>query len=295
MTNGNALINLGELSKPATVLIERVSDAVGGIFKPYQIKRLAQAEAEADKIKALAQIEIGDIQQRALARFLTEETKKQENIESITRKALPDVKEDANPQDVEEDWIAYFFDKSRLVSDEEMQSLWAKVLAGEANAPGQYSKRTVNMLSSLDKSDAMLFTRLCSFGWFLNDIVPLIYNLQNDIYKNYGITFNDLKHLDDIGLISFSGVGSYAKQGLPEVVPIHYYGTPIHIQFPNKENNELVIGKVLLSKTGDELALISGSKPVDGFVDYVLGVWMNKKLVTFSPWPQPTGPSYPGA
>jgi len=42
MTNGNPLINLGELSKPATELIKRVSDAVGGIFKPYQIIRVAK-------------------------------------------------------------------------------------------------------------------------------------------------------------------------------------------------------------------------------------------------------------
>ena len=31
----SSLINLGELSKPATVLIEKISDAVGGVFKPY--------------------------------------------------------------------------------------------------------------------------------------------------------------------------------------------------------------------------------------------------------------------
>jgi hypothetical protein len=38
----------------------------------------------------------------------------------------------------------------------EMQNLWAQVLAGEANSPGTYSKRTVNFLSSLDKKDAAL-------------------------------------------------------------------------------------------------------------------------------------------
>ncbi len=67
---GNSLINLGELAEPAKVLIERVSDAIGGIFKPYQIKRVAKAEAEAEKIKAVAQIEISDIQQRGLVRMI---------------------------------------------------------------------------------------------------------------------------------------------------------------------------------------------------------------------------------
>lgn len=33
----NPLVKLGDLTKPATFLIEKISDAVGGIFKPHQI------------------------------------------------------------------------------------------------------------------------------------------------------------------------------------------------------------------------------------------------------------------
>ncbi len=76
----NPLVNIGELSKPATVLIEKISDAVGGVFKPYQIVRVAKAEAEADKIRAKADIEIEYIKSRAIHSFLEEEDKKQKNI-----------------------------------------------------------------------------------------------------------------------------------------------------------------------------------------------------------------------
>ncbi len=53
--SSNSLINFGGLSKPATVLIEKISAAVGGIFKPYQIVRVAKAEAAAERIRAEAQ------------------------------------------------------------------------------------------------------------------------------------------------------------------------------------------------------------------------------------------------
>lgn len=46
-----SLVNLGDLSKPANTLIEKVSSAIGGIFEPWQIKRVAKAEAEAGLIK----------------------------------------------------------------------------------------------------------------------------------------------------------------------------------------------------------------------------------------------------
>ena len=156
----NSLINLGELSKPAVVLFEKISEGVGGIFKPYQIKRVAKAQAEAEKIKAQTDIEITDLHRRAVHRWIEEEAKRQKNMEDIIAKAVPQLNEDSKPDTMEDDWIANFFDKCRIVSDNEMQILWSQVLAGEANVPGTYSKRTVNLLSELDKSDAALFTKL---------------------------------------------------------------------------------------------------------------------------------------
>jgi Protein of unknown function (DUF2806) len=111
------------------VLIEKIAEAVDGIARPWQIKRVAEAEAEADKIHAVAQIEISELQRRAVTRLFAEEAKKQNNTEAITAKALPELNSDAKPEDVEDDWIANCFDKCRLISDEEMQKLWAKVLS----------------------------------------------------------------------------------------------------------------------------------------------------------------------
>ena len=63
------MINLGDISKPADTLIKKVSNAVGGIFAPYQIKRVAKAEAEAALTRAEAEIHITDLHRRAIHRF----------------------------------------------------------------------------------------------------------------------------------------------------------------------------------------------------------------------------------
>ena len=162
MSDGFSLINInGKIVEPATVLIRKISDAIGGGFKPRQIRRVAQAEADTEVIKAKSQVEITALQQRALTRFIMEESKKQDNIESITEKAIGQLDVSSTPQDIEDDWITNFFDKCRIISDEEMQILWAKILAGESNSPGTYSKHTINSLGSLDKTDAELFMALC--------------------------------------------------------------------------------------------------------------------------------------
>lgn len=273
MGDSNSLVNLGDLAKPANTLIEKISDAIGGIFKPYQIRRVAQAEAEADKIRAIAQIEITDLQRRAMARFFAEEAKKQNNMEAITSKALPEVTEQAKPDQVEDDWITNFFDKCRLISDEEMQSLWARVLAGQANSPGRYSKRTVEILANLEKADAMLFSKLCSFGFYIGDVFPLIYDTNHNIYTDHGINFMAISHLESLGLIHFNHLSGYVRRGLGQKGFVDYFGNKVWIEFQKPENNELQVGHVLLTQAGQQLAPICGAQPRDGFVDYVKEKW----------------------
>jgi hypothetical protein len=273
MSDKTSLVNLGDFAKPANTLIEKISDAIGGIFKPYQIKRIARAEADAEKIRAVAQIEITDLQRRAVARFFVEEAKKQDNMESITRKALPEVTEQAKPEQVEDDWITHFFDKCRLISDNEMQILWAKVLAGQANSPGKYSKRTVEILSHLEKVDAMLFSKLCSFGFNIINFTPLIYDTDHNIYTDHGVHFMAISHLESLGLLHFDHLAGYERRELGEKGFVYYFGNKVWIEFQKAENNVLKLGHVLLTQAGQQLALICGAQPRDGFIDYVKEKW----------------------
>lgn len=273
------MINAGKLTKPATVLIEKISDAVGGVFKPYQIVRVAKAEAEADQIRAESNIQISDIQRRAMRRFLVEEGKKQSNIEDITEKALPLLSEESNPQDIEDDWITNFFDKSRIVSDTEMQQLWAAVLAREANNPGMFSRKSVNLLSDMEKRDAELFTTLCGFAWMIRGVTPLVFRPEGEIYNRHGINFDSLSHLESLSLIRYAGFAGFLENELPKNLTVSYYGRLIELTFPREENNELMTGTVILTTAGRELAAVCGSKPIDGFFDFICERWKHQSLI----------------
>ena len=273
--------DLDKLSKPADTLIKKISKGVGNLAAPWQIKRVAEAKieaahsaAEVARIEAHSEIEIADLRQRAVQRRVEEDTRHQKNMEDITAKAIPHLNEEAKPDAMEDDWVANFFDKCRTVSDSEMQSLWARVLAGEANAPSTYSKRTVNLLSDLDKSDAELFTKLCGFGWMIRNVVPLVFNEDAEIYNRYGIDFDTLIHLENIGLVQFASPNYFTEPGLPKRLMVHYYDKQLLLEISRDPNNQLDIGKVLLTKSGQELARICGSKPVDGFYDYVKHLWI---------------------
>ena len=267
---GFSLINLGDLAKPATILVEKVCNAVGVIYEPTRIKREARAEAEAEKIKALAGIELHDeIARRALERFVQQETRKQTNIESITAQAITALPADAKVEALEEDWVAHFFKQCDTVSDKEMQSLWARLLSGEATSPGTFSKRTVDFVSTIDKKDAELFTALCQFVWVIGESDPLIYDVDNTIYTKHGINFVSLKHLDAIGLISLEGAIGYKKQRFTKYAVVAYYDRPTAIEFAAETNNEIKVGHALFTSIGRELVPICGAAANQEFYEYV--------------------------
>lgn len=268
-----SLVNLGKLSKPADTLIKKVSSAVGGIFEPWQIKRVAKAEAEASLIKAKSEIEITDLHRRAMHRFVEEEASRQENMEAITEKAIPQLEDGSDPSRMEDDWVTNFFDKSRIVSDDEMQDLWASILAGESNSPGTYSKRTVNFLGDLDKKDAESFQALCRFGWIVGIFSPLIFNTNDKIYNDHGVNFRTLSHLDSIGLVQFNSITGFERIGLPKTFTVLYCGKPLSLTMDKDADNKLPLGNVLFTRVGQELATVCQVPGVEGFDEYVKGKW----------------------
>lgn len=273
MSDNNALINLGDLSKPATVLIEKVCNAVGVLYEPTRIRRQARAEADAEKIKALARVELTSLQERAVERLVHQEERKQQNIEDITAQAAAQLGADAHPEGLDEDWVAHFFSQCETVSDKEMQSLWAKLLAGEATKPSTFAKRTIDFVASIDKRDAALFTTLGQFVWSLGDPTPIIFDANSDLLKKAGLSFTNLKHLDAIGLISFESVAGYRAQQLPRHAVTIYFGRPVLLEFQQEANNSLDLGKALLTSIGQQLFPICGAEWNEEYFRSVLKQW----------------------
>lgn len=271
--------DLGGISEPAKALIEKCSDALGAVAHPYQIVRVANADAKASVIKARADVEVakikaeGDIEilaveERALQRLVYEEGKKQQNIESIVAKALPQVSESAAPQQIDEDWLSNFFDKCRLISDEEMQCLWAQILANEANTQSSFSKKTVNTLQSLEKQDALAFQTLCRFCVDIDGKkFPIINNLNDEIYTENDFSMEKLNDLQSLGLVVTSG-WSFAVPVKTDHAIVRYHSDAMKV-VPRTEDPSIGIGRAMLTTIGEELFNVFEVIPVDGLGDYL--------------------------
>lgn len=270
-------VNLGDFSEAAKLLIEKVSDALGGLAGPWQTRRMARAEVDADIMRANGDIRISAMQERAYYRSLQERDLHQLNMESIVGQAIPLLDTSSDPSKIDNDWATNYLDKCRLISESQMQDLWARILAGEANSPGKYSKRTVNFLTNFDKNDADMFSILCRFIWNEDGPYPLVFNHNDSVYKDHGLSFEVLTHLESIGILRFSegflGLGGYVRDDLHSNIKFDYFGRLLTISVTAEETKSLSFGHVLLTKIGQELAPICKSEPVNGFFEYVEKQW----------------------
>lgn len=208
-------------------LVEVCAQGLGGLTKPWMIKRVAKAEAEKMKILAAAQQEIdertallkaplllgpgtlelstieaatGNAATRAEARISYREERRQLNLESIALGAADALAEesDISTEPVDDDWIARFFSAAQEVSNQDLQTLWSRLLAREVASPGAVPMRTLEVLKNLSPAEAHLFAQLTAM---------ICSNHDSSIYFFPAIPSigRHLRILDEAGLLGARG------------------------------------------------------------------------------------------
>lgn len=290
-----SFIDLGNLTEPVKVFVERVSDLIGGTLRPYQIRRIAEAEADAKMTTAVGDLNVEALRRRALQRWVTEEETKQANMEAIRAAAIPQIEAGARPDKIEQDWLVNFFDKCRLTSDADMRELWAKILAGEANAPGRFSKRAISMLGTMDRTDAEQFQTVCRFAWSFEEEAGIRLHLvlfeQHRLpnLKEAASAWAAAPSLEEMGLVRVFDHDSFSVAA-PDEITVRvspgkrcgYFNQSFEFQFPRDESIELPVGYVSLTRIGAELAEVCSAAPIPEFAERVRERW-SSGFITLKP------------
>lgn len=67
--------------------------------------------------------------------------------------------------DVSDDWISYFMDRTSIISEESIQSIFACLLTQECCENGTVRKVMIDRLALLDKKSAQVFMKLCQLTY----------------------------------------------------------------------------------------------------------------------------------
>lgn len=198
----------GPLLLPWRALMEGKAKRISARADANTIEIIAQAHArakaylvsqEADEIGTV-EITRDDIFQR----IEFQERKRIANIASVVESAAHELGEkEVSDHDPDHDWTARFFGCIQDVSDEHLQKLWGKVLAGEVESPGRTSIRTLDALRNMSQRDAKIFEEVASYVLGENFIFLDSMVLPPEHYGS-SLKYDDLLHLQDCGLANAS-------------------------------------------------------------------------------------------
>ncbi|HEX6899785.1 MAG TPA: DUF2806 domain-containing protein [Thermoanaerobaculia bacterium] len=258
------LVNLN-LTEPLSKLIETVGNGIGILYEPRRILKKAKAEAEALKISTEGKLQVQEIEARTQARLHYIELRRQKNIEEIVRQAADQMPKDVSGQPVDQDWVADFFGHCQDVGNGTLQSLWARLLAGEVTNPGSFSRRTLHTVRMMSKEDANLFTKLAGFVWRAPERpVHIVTSKSGALLEKAGFYSQDFLHLRSIGLLEGAEI-----TGVPIRVGEQtwsYCGTHIRIVATEPGGWR----GMLLSQVGVELLTISGAVGCPEYLEELL-------------------------
>lgn len=109
---------------------------------------------------------------------------------------------DANEKEFDFDWYIRFFNSASNISNEDMQYLWAAVLARKINNTGTFSLRTLETLYNMTKDEAELFSQISKIVLDDCTIFSSMDGIGEEINKSYGFDNDSLRLLEEIGLLN---------------------------------------------------------------------------------------------
>jgi hypothetical protein len=234
-------------------------------------------------------------QQRSNQRAALENVMHQHNIEAAVSYAVEELdgEQEVASTPVEQDWVTQWGRFAQDVSSEEMRMLWGKILAGEVKKPGSFSPRTLQFLSLLTQKEALLFQRVCAFGWREANGEISIVLIPGDNNIPIGFTYSEIQLLSNIGLIEWQATGSFVFDKIP--LTLSYNASTIELSLlENTYRDAVVAGSVNLTQIGTELASICSPEYESGIMDETIKYWIEHDCQVSSPYikyAQPAKPS----
>ena len=244
------------IAAEADAEIQRIHAVAEG--STSQLIAKAQAEARgyvvSGEVEPGGHVRIGPDAVRESMEF--QATKRVVNLRSIADHAaetLGDV--EVRNHHPDPDWTARFFNGAQEVSSGELQRLWARILAGEVEAPGRTSLRTLSILRNMTQKEARDFSTLMRFriGNFIFD---------DGVQRVLGDRFGGLQvHFSHVGLLA--GWGQYQPVMLRDdgKWSVEHYGHVLIIEGSPRRQLEEMIDNSLITVAGREIATLCEHEP----------------------------------
>ena len=186
-----------------------------------------------------------------LQRVEYQERKRLANVVSVVEDAADELGDkEVSDHEPDPDWTARFFDGVQDVSSEDMQRIWARILAGEVETPGRTSLRTLSILRDMSQDDTKKFSELMRFrisdlilGKFAQQVISEELDTSLLAVVDIGLVYSSMVAYSSIKL---SSNGFYDRE---------HHGHVLRIEGPPQtEIASMELEATVLTPSGKELA-----------------------------------------
>lgn len=259
----------GLATKTFTKVADKFVDFVIVKYTGKSIKVFeAEGDIEADKVKSKWELLEKPFWLQAEAEKMG---RQYSNLGNVLIKSTSLIVSDQKPAD-DNDVFWGLLEHSKEISNEEMQNLIAKIIAGEYNNPGTYSMSTLQMLKSLGKKEVELFEQICGLivlgGGKGGEQLPKVLFSGDDnakeIMKELNLHFGLLQTLQSLGLFLPNDMTIKIPNPDKLKYPIIYFDETLIFELANPQNQQQdteirVPGFYGLSESGQQI--LSHLKP----------------------------------
>lgn len=167
--------------------------------------KISEWGAQGETIKKQIMDGYEDAKQKGLGLQYVSAFRSNANLINIGEKAAKYIDPNkSNNTATDNDVFWGLIDHSKNISDEEMQELIAKIIAGEYNQPGTYSMSTLQIIKMLDRNELQLFEKMGSLVINSDEIPQALFNFGEKVQEmmhRFGIDFGSLQALQSLGLV----------------------------------------------------------------------------------------------
>ncbi len=254
------------------------------------IRRERQAETDAEvehTLKMAASSYAGSLVEKG--KWTPQQAREFVNYGTIVGKATPLVHPDVDPTKLNDDWIAFFRQRASSFSNDDMQDAFARLLAGEANNPGSFSRATVDTMARMEQIHGQSLQKLRSFsairrigrsGIFLGggdpDFIPLIFDYENRCYLDRGLNYGALAELESLGIVITSATDFVMTDEFDNA--FEFSDARILVAHGVVPTDRISVGKVRLTFIGQQLMNLCEPKTSQEFSKFVVNVWSKRGI-----------------
>lgn len=241
--------------------ISKLASTIGEIYyifggKSREVRQLADANAYASIVAAETENKVSMIKAQGaddVAQFvLAKESRKMQNTLNVVEKAYSCFEPDeiVTRDQVTQDWSNRFFSIVEDVSDNDLQDLWANILAGEVKRPKTYSLRTLDVLKNMTQEELEFFIKMAG-NFMVKDFIC--------VESSCGVSIRDSQRLAEMGIVNSQEV---TKPFTPSTEILITNDVLIKYEAPKKVN----INARILTTAGMELLNLVPPKDNSNFI-----------------------------